>query len=116
MATSSLRSLFAYAGALFGTNPGSASDIRPSYEPLSGAPSCPISGPMSCHNSTPVEGSCCFVHPGGRILLTQFWDQQVHAGGAEEDWTLHGLWYAPLGIRICTRKEGIGDALETGSD
>jgi ribonuclease T2 len=27
-------------------------------------------------------------------LLTQFWDQQVHARGSEEDWTLHGLWYA----------------------
>lgn len=64
------------------------------YEPLSGAPSCPIDGPLSCHNSTPIAGdqSCCFVYPGGRILLTQFWDREVHVGGAEEDWTLHGLW------------------------
>lgn len=64
------------------------------YDPLSGAPSCPIDGPMSCHNSTPVAGdqSCCFIYPGGRMLLTQFWDREVHAGGAEEDWTLHGLW------------------------
>lgn len=64
------------------------------YEPLSGAPSCPIDGPLSCRNSTPVAGdpSCCFVYPGGRILLTQFWDRDVHAGGTEEDWTLHGLW------------------------
>lgn len=64
------------------------------YEPLSGAPSCPIDGPLSCHNNTPIAGdeSCCFVYPGGRILLTQFWDREVHAGGAEEDWTLHGLW------------------------
>lgn len=65
-----------------------------SYEPLSGAPSCPIDGPLSCHNNTPIAGdeSCCFVYPGGRILLTQFWDREVHAGGAEEDWTMHGLW------------------------
>lgn len=64
------------------------------YEPLSGAPSCPIDGPLSCHNNTPIAGdqSCCFVYPGGRMLLTQFWDREVHAGGAEEDWTLHGLW------------------------
>ncbi|PSR87107.1 ribonuclease T2-like protein [Coniella lustricola] len=63
------------------------------YEPLSGAPSCPINGPLSCHNSTPVDSpSCCFIHPGGRILLTQFWDREIHVGGAEEDWTLHGLW------------------------
>lgn len=64
------------------------------YEPLSGAPSCPIDGPTSCRNSTPVAGdeSCCFVYPGGRLLLTQFWDREVHVGGAEEDWTLHGLW------------------------
>lgn len=64
------------------------------YDPLSGAPSCPIDGPMSCHNSTPIAGddSCCFIYPGGRMLLTQFWDREVHAGGAEEDWTLHGLW------------------------
>ncbi|CAP72981.1 uncharacterized protein PODANS_2_4050 [Podospora anserina S mat+] len=64
------------------------------YDPLTSGPSCPIDGPVSCHNSTPIAepNSCCFVYPGGKILLTQFWDQQVHAGGAEEDWTLHGLW------------------------
>lgn len=64
------------------------------YDPLSGAPSCPIDGPMSCHNNTPIAGddSCCFIYPGGRMLLTQFWDREVHAGGAEQDWTLHGLW------------------------
>lgn len=62
------------------------------YEPLSGAPSCPIDGPVSCQKGGPDEGSCCFVYPGGRILLTQFWDRDVHVGGSEEDWTLHGLW------------------------
>lgn len=68
--------------------------VAPSYyEPLSGAPSCPIDGPTSCRNSTPPSGdSCCFVHPGGRLLLTQFWDSQAHQPGAEEDWTIHGLW------------------------
>ncbi len=62
------------------------------YAPLSGAPSCPIDGPMSCRNNTPAADSCCFLYPGGRVLLTQFWDRAVHAGGTEEDWTLHGLW------------------------
>jgi hypothetical protein len=64
-----------------------------SYVPLSGAPSCPIDGPTSCQNSTDAGDSCCFVYPGGRMLLTQFWDAEVHAGGSDEDWTIHGLWY-----------------------
>ncbi|KAK4169128.1 ribonuclease T2 [Cladorrhinum sp. PSN259] len=97
----SLRELFSYAGQFLSQLPlldtSSSSclpdDVIPTYEALSGTPSCPLDGPMSCHNSTPVAGdSCCFVYPGGRMLLTQFWDQQVLAGGAEEDWTLHGLW------------------------
>ncbi|ROV88631.1 hypothetical protein VMCG_10317 [Cytospora schulzeri] len=120
----SLRSALAYAGNLLSQLPvsilqdmtapfsslidpviDSSSDVvyEPSYDydgeitpynPLSGAPSCPINGPLSCHNNTPVagEGSCCFVHPGGRILLTQFWDREVHVGGSEDSWTLHGLW------------------------
>ncbi|ROT39894.1 ribonuclease Trv [Sodiomyces alkalinus F11] len=60
---------------------------------LGGVPSCPIDGPISCRNNTPVTGdTCCFVHPSGRLLLAQFWDQEAHVPGAEEDWTLHGLW------------------------
>ncbi|KAI8248151.1 hypothetical protein K4K53_001091 [Colletotrichum sp. SAR 10_77] len=62
------------------------------YEPLSGAPSCPVDGPTSCSNPGSGTDSCCFVAPSGRILLTQFWDDTVHAGGSEEDWTVHGLW------------------------
>ncbi|KAI0977116.1 ribonuclease Trv [Xylaria arbuscula] len=61
------------------------------YDPLTGAPSCPIDGPTSCNNQSAAD-SCCFIHPGGRLLLTQFWDEEVHVGGGEEDWTLHGLW------------------------
>ncbi|KAI1864969.1 uncharacterized protein JN550_008515 [Neoarthrinium moseri] len=61
------------------------------YVPLTGAPSCPLDGPISCNNKTAGD-SCCFVYPGGRLLLTQFWDEVVHVGGSEEDWTLHGLW------------------------
>lgn len=63
------------------------------YEPLSGAPSCPVDGPTSCSSPGSGTDSCCFVAPSGRILLTQFWDDTVHAGGSEEDWTVHGLWY-----------------------
>lgn len=73
-----------------------SSQIRLSPPPIqsdAGLPSCPIDGPISCRNDTPVTGdTCCFVHPSGRYLLTQFWDQEAHVPGAEEDWTLHGLW------------------------
>lgn len=106
----SLRAVFAYAGqfvaqlplrlsnfpnplALFDSNhrPADGRTGYVPYVPLSGAPSCPIDGPTSCHNQTQTD-TCCFVYPGGRLLLTQFWDEEVHVGGAEEDWTVHGLW------------------------
>jgi hypothetical protein len=29
-------------------------------------------------------------------LLTQFWDREVHVGGSEDSWTLHGLWSVAL--------------------
>ncbi|KAH8879577.1 ribonuclease T2 [Thozetella sp. PMI_491] len=97
MAPNSVRSLLTYASSLvsrlpFGLQaPQPVADIVP-YVPLSGAPSCPIDGPTSCHNSTPVAvDSCCFVYPGGRFLLTQFWDENSR-GDTAEDWTLHGLW------------------------
>ncbi len=61
------------------------------YDPLSGAPSCPLDGPVSCKNQSAAD-SCCFIYPGGRLLLTQFWDEEIHVGGSEDDWTLHGLW------------------------
>lgn len=77
------------AAAAVGT--GNAAPFTP-YIPLSGAPTCPIDGPTSCNNQTAAD-SCCFVHPGGRLLLTQFWDEQTHVGGSETDWTAHGLWY-----------------------
>ncbi|KAF4785927.1 ribonuclease T2 family protein [Colletotrichum scovillei] len=57
------------------------------YEPLSGAPQCPIDGS--------ARNACCHVYPSSRLLLTQYWDDTVHAPGAEEDWTLHGLWPEP---------------------
>ncbi|KAI0023703.1 ribonuclease T2 [Xylariomycetidae sp. FL0641] len=65
----------------------------PPYERLDddAPPSCPIDGPVSCHNQTAAD-SCCFVYPGGRLLLTQFWDEVVHVDGGEQDWTVHGLW------------------------
>ncbi|KAI0814331.1 ribonuclease Trv [Xylaria sp. FL0064] len=61
------------------------------YDPLTGAPSCPLDGPVSCKNQSAAD-SCCFIYPGGRLLLTQFWDEETHVDGGEEDWTLHGLW------------------------
>lgn len=100
------RSLLAYAGVFFAQTPfvqGSVQSLLeqeiPSapYAPLSGSVQCPINGPTSCHNSTPIaDDSCCFVYPGGRMLLTQFWDAKVQASGSEQDWTIHGLWYLLL--------------------
>ncbi|KAK3940846.1 ribonuclease T2 [Diplogelasinospora grovesii] len=97
----SIKSLLSYASSLLlpqipiSNPPGNdvpSSSSSSYYAPLSGAPACPIDGPMSCHNSTAPSDSCCFVYPGGRMLLTQFWDTHTTHGGGEEDWTLHGLW------------------------
>ena len=52
---------------------------------------CPSDVPLSCHNSTAVEDTCCFNSPGGLILLTQFWDTDP-ATGPDDSWTIHGLW------------------------
>ncbi|GKU10609.1 ribonuclease t2 family protein [Fusarium langsethiae] len=52
--------------------------------------SCPNDLPLSCHNTTAVEDTCCFV-PAGQLLQTQFWDSDP-AGGPSDSWTIHGLW------------------------
>lgn len=61
------------------------------HDRLAGPIGCPANSPLSCHNSTTVENMCCFSHPGGQMLLTQFWDTNP-ATGPDEEWTLHGLW------------------------
>lgn len=100
----SIRSLLAYASTLLSqtalvqanTSQAPLDELLPVYPAFSGSVQCPIDGPTSCHNNTPIAGdSCCFVYPGGRMLLTQFWDAEVHAGGSDMDWTIHGLWYFP---------------------
>ncbi|TQS33887.1 hypothetical protein Golomagni_05754 [Golovinomyces magnicellulatus] len=55
------------------------------------ARSCPIDSPLSCHNNTAFNDSCCFVYPGGQLLLTQFWDI-VPTKSPADSWTIHGLW------------------------
>lgn len=52
---------------------------------------CPIEIPFSCTNKTIVEDSCCFEHPGGVLLQTQFWDYYPPIG-PDDMFTLHGLW------------------------
>lgn len=85
--------------ALFSTSP-----LRQQQQPLSNPPSvydsssCPKDSPLSCHNSTTYPNSCCFIHPGGQLLQTQFWDTNPTVGPSDS-WTLHGLWY-PLPIPI----------------
>ncbi|KAL3419329.1 ribonuclease t2 [Phlyctema vagabunda] len=59
--------------------------------PFAHAPSCPVDGPVSCHNNTAAGDSCCFIYPGGQLLSTQFWDTSPAIGPADS-WTLHGLW------------------------
>ncbi|KAL0947455.1 hypothetical protein HGRIS_013562 [Hohenbuehelia grisea] len=57
---------------------------------LSRAEQCTIKQP-SCQNTTTVEDMCCFEHPGGLLMQTQFWDSEP-ANGPEDSWTIHGLW------------------------
>lgn len=53
--------------------------------------SCPVNLPFSCSNTSVVSDLCCFEHPGGVVLQTQFWDYNP-AIGPSDLWTLHGLW------------------------
>jgi ribonuclease T2 len=55
------------------------------------AVTCAADLPLSCHNTTAVEDTCCFNYPGGQVLLTQFWDTNPSTG-PEDSWTVHGLW------------------------
>ncbi|KAF8249697.1 ribonuclease T2 [Wilcoxina mikolae CBS 423.85] len=45
---------------------------------------------LSCHVPTNVD-TCCTEHPGGLVVLTQFWDYSP-ARGPADSWTIHGLW------------------------
>ncbi|KID83926.1 Ribonuclease Trv [Metarhizium guizhouense ARSEF 977] len=59
--------------------------------PLAAGPqACPADSPLSCHNQTAVENTCCFI-PTGQLLQTQFWDTDP-ATGPQDSWTIHGLW------------------------
>ncbi|KAG6010312.1 hypothetical protein E4U43_008605 [Claviceps pusilla] len=57
---------------------------------IASSQSCPVDIPLSCHNQTIVENTCCFI-PSGQLLQTQFWDSQP-AAGPPDSWTIHGLW------------------------
>ena len=51
---------------------------------LAGTPeSCPSSLPLSCHNTTAVQDSCCFL-ASGQLLQTQFWDYDPSTGPASK--------------------------------
>ncbi|KAK5998236.1 Ribonuclease Trv [Cladobotryum mycophilum] len=51
---------------------------------------CPADVPLSCHNTTAVQDTCCFI-PSGQLLQTQFWDTNPPTGPSDS-WTIHGLW------------------------
>jgi hypothetical protein len=92
----SIRSLASFAGGLLSQIPlGSSPSTSPAHAFISSAPSCPINGALSCHNTTVEADSCCFIYPGGQLLQTQFWDTSPSVG-PKDSWTLHGLWYCPL--------------------
>lgn len=59
-----------------------------------GSPTCPLPQ-LSCKTQYDNQDTCCFNHPGGHILLTQFWDAEP-AVGPDDAWTIHGLWYVWL--------------------
>lgn len=48
---------------------------------VAGPQSCPSDTPLSCHNQTTVENTCCFI-PAGQLLQTQFWDTAPATGPA----------------------------------
>lgn len=48
---------------------------------LAGSKSCPSNIPLSCHNTTAVADTCCFI-PAGQLLQTQFWDTNPVTGPA----------------------------------
>lgn len=59
------------------------------FSALAKGESCPSDTPLSCSGS--AEASCCYEAPGGILLATQFWDYYP-AVGADDEFTLHGLW------------------------
>lgn len=50
---------------------------------------CPVDTPWSC--SVGGGDTCCYEGQNGLFLQTQFWDYDP-ATGADDTWTLHGLW------------------------
>ena len=54
---------------------------------------CPADSELSCSTENP-EDTCCYNHPGGLVLLTEFWDTDPVTGPVDS-WTIHGLWYVP---------------------
>ena len=88
----SLRSIanlaFTFAGSAFLAPPDNV--VRAGHFDV-----CPSPGQLSCHNTTVVANTCCFVAPGGQLLQTQFWDTDP-ATGPTTSWTVHGLWYFPF--------------------
>ncbi|KAH8801539.1 ribonuclease T2-like protein [Xylogone sp. PMI_703] len=89
----SIRNLLNFASGLLTQTPltGSPASSYNHHEPYSNSPTCPLDGPISCHNVTDGGDSCCFIYPGGQLLQTQFWDTHPSIG-PEDSWTLHGLW------------------------
>ncbi|KIX07186.1 uncharacterized protein Z518_01839 [Rhinocladiella mackenziei CBS 650.93] len=53
---------------------------------------CPNPPTLSCPFPLPRSiDTCCFNHPSGHFLQTQFWDTSP-ALGPNDSWTIHGLW------------------------
>ncbi|KAJ5095373.1 hypothetical protein NUU61_004729 [Penicillium alfredii] len=51
---------------------------------------CPLSD-ISCRTKYHGQDTCCFNHPGGQMMQTQFWDVDPVLG-PDDSWTIHGLW------------------------
>lgn len=79
------RSFIAAASGFLLASPALAQVVPPVSK------SCPIDAPLSCQDTSNVEDTCCFNHPGGLVMLTEFWNT-APATGPEDSWTIHGLW------------------------
>lgn len=78
--------------------------LSSSQQALGGSPPTCSNPQTSCQNTTVVQDTCCFNAPGGQLLQTQFWDASP-ATGPTNSWTIHGLWYAFMLLRVYVRAD-----------
>jgi hypothetical protein len=62
-----------------------ATSTSPAPTATAGPKSC-LNPQLSCHNTAAVADTCCFNAPGGKLLVTQFWDTDPSTGKYYHHW------------------------------